>query len=74
MKKMSVTQMKRIGKIDITNYNSEQREDLKNKEKSFEKLGYGTNLYGLSRLCIKGNETGTIYIILARSASLFYFG
>ena len=72
-KNMTLKEMKRIGEIDITNYTHEERENLSNTEKTFTKIGYGIGTYGLSRIAIKGDTTGKIYIVTKRTANLFYF-
>lgn len=72
-KKMTLKEMKRIGKIDITNYTHDEREKLSNDEKTFTKIGYDIGIYGLSRIVIQGDTTGKIYIITKRTANLFYF-
>lgn len=77
MRKYKTREIKELVKsgaaVDITNYSGAERQALKDRESSLEKVGYSVSTYGIAGGILQGASTGKLYAITTRSSSLFYW-
>lgn len=57
--------------IDATNATNETRRDIENVEGYLLKIGYSCGIYGCNGLLFKGNKTGKLYAVTARTTAIF---
>ena len=71
MKKYTLREIKRFVSLglaqDITTANRPAIQE------PFEKIGYSAGIYGINGGLLRGQSSGTIYAITARSSALFYY-
>lgn len=61
------------GVINATNFGIEEYEAVSEKEHGFECVGLSHGKYGMNGGVFRGRETGTFYVVTARSTAIFIF-
>ena len=77
MKKYTLKQLKNLVNnglaVDLTKSNNDMYKELMKKEGYLSQVGYAIGIYGLNGKLLKGDKTGTLYAITARSSALYIF-
>lgn len=77
MKKYTLKQLKNLVNnglaVDLTKGNNNTYKELIKKESYLNQVGYAIGIYGLNGKLLKGDKTGTLYVITARSSALYIF-
>lgn len=77
MKKYTLKQLKSLVNnglaIDLTKGNNDTYKKIIKKESYLSQVGYASSIYGLNGKLLKGDNTGTLYAITARSSALYIF-
>lgn len=77
MKKYTLKQLKNLVNnglaVDLTKGNNDMYKELMKKEGYLSQVGYAIGIYGLNGKLLKGDKTGTLYAITARSSALYIF-
>lgn len=77
MRKYTLKQLKNLVNnglaVDLTNGNNDTYKELMKKESYLSQVGYAIGIYGLNGKLLKGDKTGTLYAITARSSALYIF-
>lgn len=77
MKKYTLKQLKNLVNnglaVDLTKGNNNTYKELIKKESYLSQVGYAIGIYGLNGKLLKGDKTGTLYAITARSSALYIF-
>lgn len=77
MKKYTLKQLKSLVNnglaIDLTKGNNDTYKKIIEKESYLSQVGYASGIYGLNDKLLKGDNTGTLYAITARSSALYIF-
>lgn len=63
-----------VGTVDISYAGIEQYKDIINKEEWLRVIAYSVGTYGCNGKVYIGNKTGTLYIIIGHTSSLYLFG
>ena len=58
---------------DITYGNNDTRRKIEEKEGYYTQVGYSSGTYGCNGMLLKGNKTGKLYAITARTTAVFVF-
>ena len=58
---------------DITYGNNDTRREIEEKEGYYTQVGYSSGTYGCNGMLLKGNKTGKLYAITARTTAVFVF-
>ena len=73
MEKTTQRELKRLVKyghaIELTN-----AKDRKELPEGFSRLAYSAGIYGINGLLLKGDDTGKLYAITARTTACWIFG
>ena len=71
MKKHTLREIKRFVSLGVAqDITTASRPAIK---EPFEKIGYSAGIYGINGGLLRGQSSGTIYAITARSSALFYY-
>lgn len=77
MRKYTLKQLKNLVNnglaVDLTKGNNDTYKELIKKESYLSQVGYAIGIYGLNGKLLKGDKTGTLYAITARSSALYIF-
>lgn len=77
MRKYTLKQLKQLVvnglAVDLTKGNNDTYKELMKKEGYLNQVGYAIGIYGLNGKLLKGDKTGTLYAITARSSALYIF-
>ena len=73
MKKTTLKIIKAQNAIDLTNLSPEACEELRARERGFDKLEVSRGAYGMTGALLRGRESQQLYKITARCSNLFYF-
>lgn len=77
MTKYTQKQLKELIKLgvaeDITNGDGDTRREILKKEGYCDQIGYSHGIYGCNGKLLRGNKTGTLYAITARTSAIFLF-
>lgn len=77
MRKYTLKQLKNLVNnglaVDLTKGNNDTYKELMKKESYLSQVGYAIGIYGLNGKLLKGEKTGTLYVITARSSALYIF-
>ena len=77
MKKYTLKQLKSLVNnslaVDLTKGNNDTYKKIIKKESYLSQVGYASGIYGLNGKLLKGDNTGTLYAITARSSALYIF-
>lgn len=57
--------------IDITDYNLDKCNELRQKEEGLELLEIATGIYGVNGKLLKGHKSGEYYIITRRTLAIY---
>ena len=57
--------------IDATRATNETRREIEAEEDYLRKIGYSSGVYGCNGLLLKGNKTGRLYAVTARTTAIF---
>lgn len=75
MKKATLKQLKTYiatgAAIDLTRKEFDEIDTLRDTERGFETIAYSTGIYGVTGVLVKGNTTGKLYAVTARTSALF---
>ena len=58
---------------DITYGDNDTRKEIEEKEGYYTQVGYSSGTYGCNGMLLKGNKTGKLYAITARTTAVFVF-
>ena len=56
---------------DLTKKNFSEIDAIRVSECGFETIAYSTGIYGVTGVLVKGNTTGKLYAVTARTSALF---
>ena len=56
---------------DLTKKNFSEIDAIRVSECGFETIAYSTGIYGVTGVLVKGNTTGNLYAVTARTSALF---
>lgn len=56
---------------DLTKKNFSEIDDIRVSECGFDTIAYSTGIYGVTGVLVKGNTTGKLYAVTARTSALF---
>lgn len=56
---------------DLTKKNFSEIDEIRDAECGFETVAYSTGIYGVTGVLVKGNTTGKLYAVTARTSALF---
>lgn len=56
---------------DLTKKNFSEIDAIRVTECGFETIAYSTGIYGVTGVLVKGNATGKLYAVTARTSALF---
>lgn len=77
MKKYTLKQLKSLVNnglaVDLTKGNNDTYKKIIKKESYLSQVGYASGIYDLNGKLLKGDNTGTLYAITARSSALYIF-
>ena len=77
MTKYTQKQLKELVKLgvaaDITNGDENTKSEILKKEGYCTQIGYSHGIYGCNGKLLRGNKTGTLYAITARTTAIFIF-
>ena len=77
MKKYTLKQLKSLVNnglaVDLTKGNNDTYKKIIEKESYLSQVGYASGIYGLNCKLLKGDNTGTLYAITAKSSALYIF-
>lgn len=58
---------------DVTKATNETREAIKEEEGFYTQIGYSAGVYGCNGMLLKGNKTGKLYAVTARTTAVYIF-
>ena len=58
---------------DVTNATNETRTAIEKVEGFYRQVGYSAGVYGCNGMLLKGEKTGKLYAVTARSQAIFIF-
>ena len=77
MRKYTLRQLKNLVlnglAVDLTKGTNDIYKEIIAKESYLSQVGYASGIYGLNGKLLKGDNTGTLYAITARSSALYIF-
>lgn len=58
---------------DVTNATNETRNQIEKEEGFYTQIGYSSGVYGCNGMLLKGNKTGKLYAVTARTTAVYIF-
>jgi len=58
---------------DVTNATNETRNAIEKAEGFYRQVGYSSGVYGCNGMLLKGEKTGKLYAVTARSQAIYIF-
>ena len=58
---------------DVTRYHTKEADELRKSEKWLRQIGFSYGVYGCNGMLLKGEATGKLYAVTARTSAIYLF-